>query len=496
MLAAQANQVAVVVEHRILVSELCLRVDFGVARVQLQPRGAGGEACVLASGPLHGGAGVIAAGGADVAKHVLRGDAARLFNVLAPGVVNLQVVVVLHIVEEDVGHAQLFTLVDVGGALHQVQHGAEHLGADGAVLGGVVTEAGDGARLVVVVPVQGVPAAAVQAFLPVGEDLLEVNQVEAAVGPLAGHATFGGVYVHVLELEHHLQLVAVETGVECGVVHGHAGGFAHGHDRVLAQDLAVHLLQEFVHARAVGCDSKGVVEAASEDCRVLGEGEVLRNQVDDVHAEAVHALVQPEAHDVVDLFADLRVLPVQVGLLDGEVVQVELAGRLVPLPYGGAEARNPVVRRNRLAVLVESLGIAPDVVVAVGVVLGGACLLEPFVLVGSVVDDQVHHELDAVLVRGFEQLIEVFHGAELGHDGTVVGDVVAVVVVRGSVDGGEPQHLNTQIGEVRNLLGDTGQVTDAVAVGVVEGAGVDLVNNGFLPPLGLGRHCSSFPWYG
>ena len=377
-----------------------------------------------------------------------------------------------------------------------MQHGAEHLGADGAVLGGVVTEAGDGARLVVVVPVQGVPAAAVQAFLPVGEDLLEVNQVEAAVGPLAGHATFGGVYVHVLELEHHLQLVAVETGVECGVVHGHAGGFAHGHDRVLAQDLAVHLLQEFVHARAVGCDGKGVVEAASEDCRVLGEGEILRDQVDDVHAEAVHALVQPEAHDVVDLFADLRVLPVQVGLLDGEVVQVELVGRLVPFPHGGAEAGNPVVRRNRLAILVEALGVAPDVVVAVGVVFGGACLLEPFVLVGGVVDDQVHHELDAVLVRGFEQLIEVFHGAELGHDGAVVGDIVAVVIVRGSVDGGEPQHLNTELGEVGNLLGNAGQIADAVAVGIVEGAGVNLVDNGFLPPLGLGRHCSSFPWYG
>ena len=315
---------------------------------------------------------------------------------------NLQVVVVLHVVEEDVGHAQLFTLVDVGGALHQVQHGAQHLGADGAVLGGVVTEAGDGARLVVVVPVQGVPPAAVQALLPVGEDLLEVNQVEAAVGPLAGHATLGGVHIHVLELEDHLQLVAVETGVERGVVHGHAGGFAHGHDRVLAEDLAVHLLQEFVYARAVGCDGQGVVEAAGQYGGVLWEGEVLGNQVDDVHAEAVHALVQPEAHDVVDLFADLRVLPVQVGLLDGEVVQVELAGRLVPFPHGGAEAGNPVVRRNRLAVLVEALGVAPDVVVAVGVVLGGACLLEPFVLVGGVVDDEVHHELDAVLVCGFE----------------------------------------------------------------------------------------------
>ena len=115
-------------------------------------------------------------------------------------------------------------------------------------------------------------------------------------------------------------------------------------------------------------------------------------------------------------------------------------------------------------------------------------------LVGGVVDDQVHHELDAVLVRGFEQLIEVFHGAELGHDGAVVGDIVAVVIVRGSVDGREPQHLDAEVRQVRNLLGDAGQVADAIAVGVVEGAGVDLVDHRFLPPLGLGRHDCSFPW--
>jgi len=31
-----------------------------------------------------------------------------------------------------------------------------------------------------------------------------------------------------------------------------------------------------------------------------------------------------------------------------------------------------------------------------------------------------------------------------------------------------------------------GQVADAVGVGVLEGAGVDLVNNTFLPPVGHG----------
>ena len=48
---------------------------------------------------------------------------------------------------------------------------------------------------------------------------------------------------------------------------------------------------EFVHARGpLAATARRIVPgAASEDCRVLGEGEVL-NQVDDVHAEAVHAL--------------------------------------------------------------------------------------------------------------------------------------------------------------------------------------------------------------
>jgi len=57
------------------------------------------------------------------------------------------------------------------------------------------------------------------------------------------------------------------------------------------------------------------VGAAGEYGGVLGEGEVLGNQVDDVHAEAVDAAVQPPGHHLVDGAAPLGVLPVEVGLL-------------------------------------------------------------------------------------------------------------------------------------------------------------------------------------
>ena len=58
----------------------------------------------------------------------------------------------------------------------------------------------------------------------------------------------------------------------------------------------------------------------------------LADERDDVHAEAVDAFVEPEAHEAVDFLADFGVFPVEVGLFDGEEMQVELPGGFVPLP--------------------------------------------------------------------------------------------------------------------------------------------------------------------
>ena len=109
-----------------------------------------------------------------------------------------------------------------------------------------------------------------------------------------------------------------------------------------------------------------------------------------------------------------------------------------------------------------------------------------------------------MLVGGLEHLVEVFHGAEVTHDGEVVRDVVAVIHVRRIEHRGEPDDVDTQLSQVGQLLGDTLQVTDAVAVCVVEGAGVHLVHHGFLPPLaafvggnlvclGVAHNCLSVP---
>ena len=102
-----------------------------------------------------------------------------------------------------------------------------------------------------VIPVQRIPSATVQPRLPVAENLLQIHQVKTIIRPFAGSAACAGIHIHMLELEHHLQFVAVKTCVQGGIFHAHAGSLTHGHHRVFAEYLAVHFAQELVHTRTV-----------------------------------------------------------------------------------------------------------------------------------------------------------------------------------------------------------------------------------------------------
>ena len=192
---------------------------------------------------------------------------------------------------------------------------------------------------------------------------------------------------------------------------------------------------------------------------------------------------QPEPDGLRDVVAHLGVGEVEVGLVGVEVVQVPLAGALVELP----DAVLLVGEHDLVGGVRRRVG-APDVVVAVGVVLAPPGRLEPRVLRRGVVDDEVRDHPDAPVVRGAEQLDEVAVRAEPAVHPEQVGDVVAVVPVRRRVEGHQPQAGHAELGEVVDALGQSRQVADAVPVGVVVGLDVDAVDDGVLPPEVAGAH--------
>ncbi len=462
---AQGNEPLVEVPDGIVIGHRGLYVDLVLVAGGLDPRLAYGEACGVACRPLHRRARVVARLQRQQFQSVGRREALALREV-AVGIQRLHVHVLVDAGEVSVGHADLLALVHVRGALHQVQADAEHLGALLAPLGRLVAEAADCAGLVVVRPIEAVPAAArSHLVLPLGHDTLEVGQVDAGLGVFAVLVV---VQVHVVEVEDHVQLAAVRAHVVHGLVGTRVRRLAHGHDVVVREDLALHLLQVLVHVRAGG--ATGVVAAVGLvlDHGAVGQLRVLGDEGDDVHAEAVDALVQPEAHLVVDRAAHGGVVPVEVALLGGEAVQVVLTHALHVGPCRAAEAGAPVVGDL----------VSPDVVVVVGVASALAGFLEPNVLVGGVVDHQVEDDLEPLLVRLGQKRVEVGHRAQRGLNGAVVGDVVAVVHLRGGEDRVQPDDVHAQLGQVVEFLADAVEVADAVAVGVAEALGVGLVNDG------------------
>ena len=415
----------------------------------------------------------------------------RLIDPLMIEIDGFEIAILIEPGEPGVGHAQLLALVDVGGAPVHVEEKAQGLGGPGAkLLGGGVTPAGDHARLVVVVEVEAGPARLGHGLLLPTHGILEPACQEGTDVPL----TSIGVDTGLGEEEEHIQFAIVRVGDGTASLGRKVRGFTHGQVALAPlEDLPAHLLQVLIQPGTVHAERHRRGISLRTHRPVLNGRPLFARQktlvVDQfgdhdnhVHAETVDTPVHPPVHHPVDGLTHLRVLPVQVGLLLRELVEEVLTAVRVVLPGGAAEIRPPPVGfRARGARFMTGPGRAPPVPVGMRVV-GIARGLEPGVLVGGVVDDQVHDHLDSPAMGLVQKLIHIVHGAEDGVDVLIVGDVVPVVILRGSVDGAEPDHIHAQVGQVIQTLGDARQVAVAVTVGVLEGSRVDLVDHGIGPP--------------
>jgi len=197
-----------------------------------------------------------------------------------------------------------------------------------------------------------------------------------------------------------------------------------------------------------------------------------------VEPESVDAQVHPEPQHLEHGVLHARVLEVQVRLVGEEPVPVVLAADWVEGPVGGLGVDEDDPGAGVLVV-----GVGPHVEVAERPVGIGARGLEPRVLVGRVVHDQVGDDPDAALVRLVHERDEVADVPVVGQHRHEVGDVVAAVAQRRGVDRQQPDAVDAEPLQVVQPGRQPAQVAGAVAGRVLETAYEYLVEHRALVPL-------------
>ncbi|SBL41070.1 Uncharacterised protein [Klebsiella oxytoca] len=466
---AQRNQLLIGIKHGFRVRQRCFGVNLAIVVAQRNPRLACGESAVFTTVPLHGRAAVIARFTGQNRQQFIRVPAlSRAFDI---HVVALNVAIIGDARKVRISHANLFALINIGRALHAVQHHRQHFRRRDAVFP-FITETGDDARLIVVTPEQRIPGAIVHSLLPVPEQRFQRHKIRSRQRPLL---SAGVVHLQMVEVKGHREFAAVERRIFLAMFKRGGGHFAHRHQISRGEDIAAHLLQKFVRSRTVG------IKAAAIASGIGREGLVFGDNIDHVEAQAVDAAIGPKFADFFQLCAHGRVFPVQIRLLNGVQMQIVLLAFGVPLPGVAAKLRLPVVRRG------GRLAVAPDIELAIRTLFAER-FPEPGMLGRSVVQHHIQHDTNSSRLRLSHQLVEIVQRAVGGVDSGIVGHIVAVIHLRRDIERRQPDSVNAKLLQIVEAGGDTAQIAGTGAGRILETLRIDLINNAVLPPEGKGIH--------
>jgi hypothetical protein len=207
---------------------------------------------------------------------------------------------------------------------------------------------------------------------------------------------------------------------------------------------------------------------------------VFPDLVDDVAAESVDSFVEPEAENLFDFFEDFGIVPIEIGLLFAVDMEVVLVDFRHVFPSAAGEDAGPVIGSFSV------FAFAPIVIIVVrGVLVFGH--EEPRMLVGGVIDDEIHHERDVAFLGFGDQPFHVFHRPVFRIDGFVVGNVIAEIVVGRAVERREPNDVDSESLKVIELGDNAGDIPDSIAIGIAKRTGIDLID-GVIRPIRVFHH--------
>src|SRR5690606_31679962 len=96
--------------------------------------------------------------------------------------------------------------------------------------------------------------------------------------------------------------------------------------------------------------------------------------------------------------------------------------------------------------------------------LATAGINKPRMLIGGVVDYQIHQDFDATLVGVFHKFHEITAGAMSGIHPVIVRNIIASILVGGRLKGRKPDRIDSQSVQIVEPAGQSYKITYAVTI--------------------------------
>src|SRR5659263_137843 len=201
-------------------------------------------------------------------------------------------------------------------------------------------------------------------------------------------------------------------------------------------------------------------------CAVI-EG-CLVKYIDDVTTKARNSFFKPETHDVFDFIKDSRVMIIEIRLFFGKKMQIVFAAQFIVFPAFLCKKTGPVIRRTAIC------SGPPDIVAAIWTIWI-TTFPEPFMLIRSMVDNQIHYHFDIQAAGMRNELFHILHCTEFRLYTAIVANVITIVIIRRTIYRGEPQNTHTQFLKFIEMGYDSRNISDTITVRVLKASGVDLI---------------------
>ena len=197
-----------------------------------------------------------------------------------------------------------------------------------------------------------------------------------------------------------------------------------------------------------------------------------------IEAKAVHAKIEPEAHDIQNRFDDRGVVIVQIRLMGVEAMPEIGVRNGVPGPVGSfAIDENDAPFRE----LVVRLGLDVEIPLrGPGSRVPGT--LKPGMLIGSMVENQLRNDMHLAGMGGIHQPPEIVECTEFRTDAFIVEHVVAVVPARRRIERQEPDCIDAERCQVIQLPRQSGKIAESIPIGIEERLYMELVDDSILMP--------------